>query len=152
MNLTSKKRIAAQALNCGKNKVRFNTSELKSIKEAITSADIRSLIKDKVITKEQDKGISKSRFRKTLKQKRKGRRSGQGRRSGTRNARLPKKVAWMNKIRAIRDLLKYLKEKGIIETKVYRLLYRKSKGGFFRSRRHIRLYIEEHNLGKKWKT
>ena len=149
MNLTSTKRIAAQALKCGKNKVRFNISELKSIKEAITSADIRSLIKDKIITKEQNKGISKARFRKTLKQKRKGRRSGQGRRSGTHNARLPKKTAWMNKIRAIRDLLRYLKEKEIIETKVYRLLYRKSKGGFFRSRRHIRLYIEEHKLGKK---
>tara|TARA_Y100000310_G_scaffold225157_1_gene227186 strand:+ start:201 stop:650 length:450 start_codon:yes stop_codon:yes gene_type:complete len=149
MNLSNKKRIAAQLLKCGENRVKFNTSELPAIKEAITKSDIRALIKDKTIEKKKEKGISRSRFRKNLEQKRKGRRSGPGRKSGTHKARLPKKVEWMNKIRAIRDLLKTLREKDVINPKIYRILYRKSKGGFFRSRRHIKLYIEEHNLGKK---
>jgi len=55
----------------------------------------------------------------------------------------------MNKIRALRDLLKTLRTKEVIERSSYRLLYRKAKGGYFRSRRHIKLYIEEHNLAKK---
>ena len=54
-----------------------------------------------------------------------------------------------HKIRAIRDLLKTLREEKVIDAKTYRSLYRKSKGGFFRSRRHVKLYIEEHDLAKK---
>tara|TARA_Y100000310_G_scaffold324021_2_gene385297 strand:+ start:93 stop:542 length:450 start_codon:yes stop_codon:yes gene_type:complete len=149
MNLSSKKRIAAQLLKCGGHRVKFDTSELQSIKEAITKSDIRALIKDKTIKKKKETGVSRSRARKILKQKRKGRRSGPGRKSGTHKTRLPKKVEWMNKIRTIRDLLKNLREKDVINPKTYRSLYLKSKGGFFRSRRHVKLYIEEHSLGKK---
>jgi ribosomal protein L19E len=36
-----------------------------------------------------------------------------------------------------------LKEKKIIDDKLYRELYLKSKGGFFRSKRHIKIYLEE---------
>ncbi len=149
MNLSSKKRIAASVMKCGTHKVKFDITSLQSIKDAITKSDIRGLIKDKIISKKQDKGVSKGRSRKLLLQKRKGRRAGPGRKSGTHKARLPKKQEWMNKIRAIRELLKTLKEKEVIDTKAYRLLYKKSKGGYFRSRRHVKLYIEEHNLAKK---
>jgi|TARA_Y100000310_G_C20495814_1_gene721477 large subunit ribosomal protein L19e len=149
MNLRNKKRIASQLLKCGATRVRFDPSNLQSIKEAITKSDIRGLIKDKLIKKAQIKGVSKGRSRKVLKQKRKGRRAGPGRKSGTHKARLPRKKEWMNKIRAIRDLLMYLRDKEIITTKSYRMLYLKAKGGFFRSRRHVKLYIEEHNLAKK---
>ena len=149
MNLSNKKRIASQVMKCGTHKVKFDITSLQSIKEAITKSDIRALVKDKIIKKKPDTGVSRSRARKTLKQKRKGRRSGQGRRSGTHKARLPKKREWMNKIRAIRDLLKTLRTKEVIDAKAYRLLYRKAKGGYFRSRRHIKLYIEEQNLAKK---
>ena len=149
MNLSNKKRIASQVMKCGVNKVKFDITSLESIKEAITKSDVRALVKDKIISKKPDVGISRSRARQTLKQKRKGRRSGPGRKSGTHNARSPKKEEWMNKIRALRDLLKTLRAKEVIERSSYRLLYRKAKGGYFRSRRHIKLYIEEHNLAKK---
>ena len=43
----------------------------------------------------------------------------------------------------------FLKDKGIVDKKTYRNLYLKSKGGFFRSKSHIKLYINEHKLGKK---
>ena len=33
-----------------------------------------------------------------------------------------------------------------IQKKNYRILYKKAKGGFFRSVRHIKLFVEEHNL------
>jgi large subunit ribosomal protein L19e len=149
MNVSNKKRLAAQIMKCGKSRVKFDSENLQQIKEAITKSDIRSLIKSKIVKKKPKKGVSRSRARHTLKQKRKGRRSGPGRKSGTHKARSPKKREWINKIRAIRDLISTLKKKNIINTKAYTTLYRKSKGGFFRSRRHIKSYIEEHKLAKK---
>tara|TARA_Y100000310_G_C20702941_1_gene831748 strand:+ start:665 stop:1138 length:474 start_codon:yes stop_codon:yes gene_type:complete len=140
--------MAAQLMKCGKTSVKFDKDNISLISEAITKSDIRGLIKDGVIKKSATQGVSHSRLRKHLKQKRKGRRSGPGTKSGTHKARIRPKKEWMNKIRAIRDLLSTLKEKGVIDSKTHRTLYRKSKGGFFRSRRHIKLYIEEHKLEK----
>ncbi|MDP3916958.1 MAG: 50S ribosomal protein L19e [Nanoarchaeota archaeon] len=151
MNLSNKKRIAAQVMKCGESRVKFDVDNLKSIKEAITKSDIRALIKDDIIKKEKKKGVSRATARKVLKQKRKGRRSGPGRKSGTHKAREPRKKEWMNKIRAIRNLISTLKEKKVISPKVYRTIYNKSKGGFFRSRRHVKLYLEEHKLIKNEK-
>jgi len=45
--------------------------------------------------------------------------------------------------------LKELREKSLIDKKIYRDTYRKSKGGFFRSRRHIKIYMDENNLWSK---
>ena len=41
-----------------------------------------------------------------------------------------------------------LKTGSKISDEVYKDLYRKSKGGFFRSKRHIKLYLTEHKLTK----
>ena len=82
-------------------------------------------------------------------QKRSGRRKGYGSRKGKANARAADKLAWKNQIRSQRALLKIMKEKGNITKKVYRGLYEKAKGGFFRSRKHLKLYIEERNLAKE---
>ena len=83
------------------------------------------------------------RARKRLMQRRKGRQSGPGSRKGSRGARLSKKRGWINKIRIQREFLRELKVKKIIDEKLYRDFYLKSKGGFFRSKRHIKLYLEE---------
>ena len=42
--LNVQKRLAAQILKCGRNRVRFDPDRLEDIKEAITKTDIRSLI------------------------------------------------------------------------------------------------------------
>ncbi len=55
----------------------------------------------------------------------------------------------MIKVRTQRKLIKLLKEKKIITPNLYRNLYSKVTGNFFRSRRHIKLYLEEHKLTKK---
>ncbi len=149
MDLANKKRIAAQVMKCGQHKVRFDENSLKAIKEAITKSDIRALVKDGVISERRFKGISHGKLRENLKQRRKGRRTGPGKKKGTHTARLPRKSEWIIKIRAIRDLLRTLREKKVIPPSTYRMLYKKSKGGFFRSRRHVKLYIEEHALTKK---
>ena len=49
----------------------------------------------------------------------------------------------------MRAFLKELRDKGIISKEDYRVLYAKVKGGFFRSKRHIKLYIADqgnHNI------
>ncbi|MEM4617014.1 MAG: 50S ribosomal protein L19e, partial [Archaeoglobaceae archaeon] len=58
-------------------------------------------------------------------------------------ARMPRKRLWIIRIRAIRRRLKELKRNGQIDKKTYRLLYRKAKGGEFRSVAHLNAYVEE---------
>jgi len=147
--LNVQKRIAAQILKCSPKRIVFDIDRLTDIKESITKSDLRGLIHDKAIIKQQAKGISKSRSGKNIRQKQKGKRRGTGSRKGTRNARDNQKRIWINQIRLLRGVLLNLREKGHLEHKIYRQLYEKAKGGFFRSKRHLKLYIEERNLLKK---
>ena len=55
----------------------------------------------------------------------------------------------MNKIRAQRRVLRELREKGRIDGRSFREIYSKAGGGYFRSVRHVKLYIEERGLLKK---
>ena len=52
----------------------------------------------------------------------------------------------MNKIRNLREFLKELKSKELIDNKNYRELYLKAKGGFFRNKRHLKTYVNERGL------
>lgn len=149
MKLKLQKRLAAQILKCSTKRVWFDPNRLQDIKGAITKVDINSLIKDKAIKRKPVKGISRVRARKIKEQKRKGRQRGFGSRKGKKTATLSRKSSWIKRIRALRKLLIELKNKKEISRNVYQNLYLKAKGGFFRSRRHILLYIKEHNLGKK---
>jgi large subunit ribosomal protein L19e len=148
MELKVQKKLAASVLKCSKSRIRFDSSRLDEIKEAITKADIKALIEDNAISRKPVSNTSRFRARKKLVQKRKGRQRGIGSRKGKKTARLPKKKEWMGQVRKQREFLKYLRDKGIIEKMVYRDLYLKSKGGFFRSKRHLKLYIDEHGLKK----
>ena len=148
MKFKTQRRISAQILKVGENKIWFDPSKLEEIKEAITKEDIRNLIKSKSIKKIPFKSQSKVRARKIALQKRKGRRKGQGRRKGKKTARLPRKKAWISKIRIQRKFIRELKVNNLIDSKVYRNLFLKAKGGFFRSKRHIKLYLSEHNIIK----
>jgi len=140
--LKNRKRIVSDALSIGLGRVKMDPTRLADIKEAITKHDLRSLIKDGAIIIRPLIGTSRFRARKRKIQKRKGRRKGEGKRKGKKTARLNGKKAWMNKIRTQRNFLKMLKDKEKITPAVYRNLYLKSKGGFFRSKRHIQLYLE----------
>lgn len=149
MRLTSQRRIAAQILKVGRNRIVFDQSKLNEIKEAITKSDLRSLIGSKVIKAKAIKGVSRVRARKLKVQKSKGRRKGPGSKKGKKTARMPRKKIWTLKVRTQRKFIKLLREKKIIVPNVYRNIYNKVKGNFFRSRRHIKLYLEEHKLTKK---
>lgn len=148
MELTLQKRLAAQIMKCSEKKIVLDSSRLDEIKEAITKVDIRNLIKQGAIIRKPKIGVSRVRARKIKIQKSKGQRKGHGSRKGKLTAREPKKQRWMAHVRLQRSFIKELKEKSIIEDKIYRNLYSKVGGGFFRSKRHIKLYINEHKLGK----
>src|SRR3989344_1796518 len=143
MDFTLQKRLAADVMNCSKKRVWFDSSSMDKIKEAITKADIKGLVSMGIIREKPKRGISRARANKILVQKRKGRQRGHGSRKGKAGARLPTKGMWINKIRLQREFLKELKDKKIIDSKTYRDLYLKSKSGTFRSKRHVKLYMEE---------
>ena len=149
MQLKIQKRLAAQILKASENDIWLDSNRLDEIKEAITNADIKSLIKDKAIKNKTIRGISRYRIRKINAQKSKGRRHGVGSIKGGKHARLTQKEGWMNHIRVQRAFLQNLRDKGVIDKSSYRSLYMKSKGGFFRSKNHVKLYMEEHQLLKK---
>lgn len=149
MDLSSQKKNAAQILGCSKKKIVFDPDSLDEIKEAITKVDLRNLIKKKKIMLRNVKRQSKVRSRIRKKQRQKGRRRGFGSRKGKKTSRLGRKRKWINKIRTQRILLKSLRDKKKVVRKDYRDLYLKAKGGFFRSKKHIMLYLEENKLIQK---
>ncbi len=152
MILKLQKRLAASVLRCSEKRVVLDPARLEDIKEAITKTDIRLLVGEGAIRATPKKGVSRVRANKKKVQKRKGLRKGQGRRKGKATARESKKERWMKKIRAQRKFLKSLKKKALIKPDVYKELYTKSKGGFFRNIKHIKLYIQEHGFLKPKKS
>ncbi|MBU0761944.1 MAG: 50S ribosomal protein L19e [Candidatus Altiarchaeota archaeon] len=142
MNLSSQKKIAAKILKVGKTRVRFNPEKLSDVSGALTRDDVRSLINSNAVLRKPAKGNSRGRFRAKKKAKEKGRRKGSGRREGTSSARAPKKRRWITKIRALRDELKNMREKGEITASDYRRLYIQAKGNLFQSRRHLHEHIK----------
>jgi len=151
MNLKVQKRLAAQILKCSEKRIVFHEERLDEIKESITRDDVRGLIQDRAIICTPKKGVSRVRANKRLEQYRKGRRKGPGSKKGKANTHLPKKESWMNAVRLQRAFVAILKDKGHITKQSARDLYRKVKGGFFRNKRHIKLFAEEKNLFKNGK-
>jgi len=147
MKLDVQRRIAASVLKCSPNRVVFDSTKLKEIKEAITKADIRGLVIDGFLWKRRKSGISGYHSRRIKLQKTKGRQRGHGSRKGKKTARTPRKELWIHRVRLQRKMLKLLKNKKAIDNAAYWELYKKIKGGFFRSKRHLQLYIGERKLG-----
>jgi large subunit ribosomal protein L19e len=146
MNLNAQKRMAAEILKCGRNRIYFDPYLIEDIKMAITREDIRNLIKEGVIQKNYKKGISKHRKLVRHERRKKGRGRGLGKRKGPKGARTPKKEAWMKRIRPQRKELKKLRNRKLITTANYRKLYKNAKGGMFASVAQMNRYIREKEL------
>ena len=142
MNLRTQRRIAAEILKCGINRVWIDPTYMEDIADAITRSDIRGAISDGKIKALRVRGISRGRTRYKAGQRRKGRRKGVGSRKGSAKARAPKKEIWMKTIRSIRMLLRELRDAGKIDRRTYREYYLKSKGGMFKSRAHVLSHIK----------
>lgn len=148
MNFNLQRRLAKEVLRVGKYKIWIDASHADEIKEAITKADVRSLIKKGFIKFRRTNMRSRVRARKLHEQRVKGRQKGIGKRRGTKTARAGTKEVWISKVRSQRELLKSMKNSELLEKKEWKRLYRMVKGGFFRSKAHLKLYIEKEGLVK----
>ena len=146
MNLKLQRRIAASILNVGEGRIWMDPTAMDEIANAITKQDVEELVESGLIRRKPVKGTSRARARIRDIKKKKGRRRGHGSRKGAKGARMPRKEQWMKRIRALRRRLKEMRESGEIDRKTYRLLYRKAKGGAFRSVAHLEAYVEAHEL------
>ncbi len=136
-DLKNQRRMAAQILKCGENRIWIDPTREEEVIDMITRADIRTAINSGVIRKKQKKGISRGRARAQLQQKKNRKQVGHGSRKGRGTARYPRKRRWINTIRPIRATLKDLRDSGEIDRHVYRMYYMRAKGGMFRSRSHL---------------
>lgn len=148
MMLGVQKRLAAYVLKCSQDRVVFDAEKLSDIKEAITKADIRALVEQGIISKIPTRGVSRARINFAQGQKKKGKRKGHGSRKGAAGARTNKKRTWVNKVRLQRRFLQSLRAKKILEQDKFVELYKKVKGGIFRSKRHMELYLTEQGILK----
>jgi large subunit ribosomal protein L19e len=140
-DLKNQRRMAADILKCGENRVWINPDKIDEVEDCITRADVRTAIDSGLIKAKAKKGTSKGRIRYVQGQKASGKRKGPGSRKGTANARVRDKQRWISTIRPIRAELKALRADGKITPSVYRLYYRKAKGGMFKSRRHLKQHM-----------
>jgi large subunit ribosomal protein L19e len=146
MMLKNQKKLAAEVAHVGIDRVRLVPERVSEIKEAITKADIRALIKSGAIIVKPISPPSKARARERRAQKKRGRQKGTGKRKGAKNARQNAKQLWMRKIRLMRATLKYLRDSDKISKDTFKDIYRKAKGGFFRDKGHMLFYLEQNKL------
>jgi len=149
MNVKNQKRLAAQILRVGKRRILLDNSKLSEIKEAITKTDLRSLIAAGAVKRKPVKGHSRAHARKILIQKRKGKRKNAGSKKGKKTTFIPRKQAWVMKVRTQRKFIKNLKDKKLISNNNFRDLYSRVKNNRFRNIRLIKSYIEENKLIEK---
>jgi large subunit ribosomal protein L19e len=141
MDLTNQRRMAAQIMKCGLNRVYMSPSSLEDISEAVTRGDVKRLIKEGVIKPRQKAGISNGRLKYADGQRKAGKRKGHGSRKGAKFARYPRKRRWINTIRPIRRTLVEFRAKGMITPETFRTYYLQASSGSFRSVNHLKNQI-----------
>jgi len=135
-----RRRLASQLLKCGGNRIWFNPTALQKINQAITRADIRKLISSRDIKKIP--AVKRSHAIVKRKQRR-------GSRKGAKGGRQPKKKNWLKIIRPQRRVLRELRSEGKLVTGAYRKIYPLVKSGAFRSKAHLRTFMEEKKMVNK---
>ncbi len=148
-SLRSQRRLAAQILKVGQERVWIDPNRIDDVEAAITREEIRKLIHEGVIKPLKEKGVSRARARVVREKKKKGLRRGPGSKSGAGKAKISKKEAWMNKVRALRKRLRELKDSKIITESTYRKLYSMVKSGRFESIADMERHIKAHDLWRK---
>ncbi len=140
-DLSLQRRLAAEVLGVGENRVRFDPERLADIESALTREEVRRLIKDGAIWAEPAGRSSRGRWKERHEKRKRGRRRGPGRRRGSKGAREDPHEKWVNTVRKIRRFLKWLRNSEVIDTATYRRLYRLAKGGAFKSLSDLKRHL-----------
>jgi large subunit ribosomal protein L19e len=147
--LSSQRRLAAQILKVGQNRVWIDPQRMDDVETAITREEVKKLIHEKVITALPEKGVSRARAKTIREKKRKGRRKGVGSKTGAGYAKISKKEVWMSRIRSLRKRLRELKATRVITETTYRKLYSVAGSGRFESVADLERYLKAHDLWRK---
>src|SRR3989338_8996986 len=134
--MKQKKQLAAKILKTSPGKIRFADGALDEVKKAITRSDMRGLIAVGKVLRSRVNSHSRAGARKIASQKQKGRQKGRGSKKGSQHSIVTRKDKWISRIRAQRVLIKEFRDKKMITPTNYQLLYAKTKGGYFRNKRH----------------
>ena len=146
-DLKAQKRLAADVLGVGENRVWFDPDAQEDIAGAITRDDVRELVDEGSIAAKTARGNSRGRARKRAKNRAYGHQKGHGSRKGKAGARKNRKKDWTSRIRAQRRTLRELRDDGEIDRSAYRSLYGMASGGEFDSVADLERYIAN-NIGE----
>lgn len=149
MSLKSQRRLAANLLKVGTNRVWINPNRIEDVEVAITRSEIRKLIHEGAIKQLSAKGVSRTRAQTLHEKKKKGLRRGPGTRKGSSRAKISKKEAWMLRIRALRKKLREWKANRTISEDAYRQLYMAAGGGRFSSVADMERYVKTQGMWRK---
>ncbi len=131
MTMLTVRRLAADLMNCGQNRVRISPDGTKEAEGALTRSDVKGLIDKGIITKQKIKGRAS---------KAKTKRRGKGSKKGSLGN---EKELWMQKVRSQRKLLREILEAGALKPELKRSIYGKVKSGIFRNKKAMLLYLKE---------
>ena len=146
--MNGKRILAAKLLKTSLRKVTFAADALDDIKKAITRSNLRGLIATGKIKKAATNSQSRVRARKIAIQKKKGRQRGKGSHKGSKFSVVSRKNQWIVKVRTQRKFIQDLKQREKVNSTDFREVYAKIKGGYFRSKRHIKLFMTERKMFK----
>lgn len=140
MNLRSKRRLAADVLGVGEDRIILDPEAQDLIQDAITRSTIRGLTGMGGIRVAPVRGLSRGRARTKHE---KGKSRGHGSFRGAKTSRTSRKSLWVTKVRALRWRLKVARDRNEITKDQYRKLYRQVKGGQVRGVKHLMEIMKE---------
>lgn len=149
MGLRNQRRLAAEVMKVGENRVWVDPEKIDDVEGVITRAEIGKLVHEGTIRARPESGVSRARAKILSDKKKRGLKRGVGSRQGKKTARTPEKKTWESRIRAIRAHLKILKDRRVIQKDVYRKLYLMAKGGAFSDTSRVEQYIDAHRLARR---
>jgi large subunit ribosomal protein L19e len=142
-DLSAQKRLAADVLDVGENRVWLDPGAQEELEDAITREDIRELVEQGTVRAKEPAGNSRGRARERAAKRSYGHQKGPGTRKGKAGGRQNEKQEWRNSIRAQRRKLRELRDDGDITPGQYRELYDMAKGGEFQDVRRLLNYVDE---------
>jgi large subunit ribosomal protein L19e len=142
-DLSAQKRLAADVMDVGKNRVWFDPDAQGEIADAITREDVRDLVDQGVIRAEEPDGNSRGRAKERQEKRAYGHQKGHGSRKGSAGARQNEKDDWVSRIRAQREHLRELRDGGDLSPSEYRTLYNQASGGEFDDVGDLKRYIDD---------
>jgi len=147
-DLSTQKRLAADVMNVGENRIWLDPDAQEELADAITRDEVREMVEQGLIQADEPEGNSRGAARERAAKRAYGHRKGPGSRKGKAGGRQNEKQEWQNSIRAQRRKLRELRDSGELSPAQYRDLYDQAKGGEFQDVRRLLNHIED-NYGDK---